>query len=112
MQQQQMPPPSSIPSEQESHFDSLPDSQSFETKCSLHVLRRREPLGASANKPDKKGGEGGAEFSAAKQQQIVRPSVEVVIPNEIGELPENISTKIRSFDLKEYWSFNSFCNIP
>ncbi|XP_040564145.1 uncharacterized protein baz isoform X2 [Lepeophtheirus salmonis] len=28
-----------------------PSSQQQQTKCSLHVLRRREPLGASANKP-------------------------------------------------------------
>lgn len=84
-------------------FDSLPDSQSFETKCSLNVLRRREPLGASANKPEKKGAsagggegevghsgsmeEGGSSQQLQQQQQILmsRPSVEVVIPNEIGK---------------------------
>ena len=79
------------------------DSLSFDARCSLNVLRRREPLGASGNKPDRTKSE---EQLAQQQQQlqqqqqqqqqeqqlagkgreeIVRPSVEVVIPNEIGE---------------------------
>ncbi len=100
-------------------FDSLPDSTAFDSKCSLNVLRRREPLGASAgnnNKQEKKGAGGGAaagpsgelaqhQWSVAPQlppdgtqqlfqqqqqqqlqQQMVRPSIEIVIPNEIGPL--------------------------
>ena len=81
---------------EQEQFDSLPDSQSFETKCSLNVLRRREPLGASANKPEKKVSEGGATMEVGsngeqehqqqqQQSMMVRPSVEIVIPNEIGK---------------------------
>ena len=71
------------------------DSLSFDARCSLNVLRRREPLGASGNKPDRTKSE---EQLAQQQQQpqpeqvvgngreeILRPSVEVIIPNEIGE---------------------------
>lgn len=80
------PPPSASDAE---NFDSLPDSQSFETKCSLNVLRRREPLGASANKPDKKelvSEEVQQASSPAKQQQQQHgQTVQIVIPNEIGE---------------------------
>jgi hypothetical protein len=77
------------------NYDSLPDSHSFDTKCSLNVQRRREPLGASANKPDKGKEEQQqqqqqtAEGDSQQQQQrqhMVRPSVEIIIPNEIGEI--------------------------
>ena len=77
------------------------DSLSFDARCSLNVLRRREPLGASGNKPDRtKSEEQLAQQHQQQQQQkqqeqeevvgngreeIMRPSVEVVIPNEIGE---------------------------
>ena len=86
------------------NYDSLPDSAAFDSKCSLNVLRRREPLGASAgnNNKQEKGAKGGAggehQWSVApapaedagraqfqQRQQMVRPSVEIVIPNEIGE---------------------------
>ena len=75
------------------------DSLSFDARCSLNVLRRREPLGASGNKPDRtKSEEQLAQQHQQQQQQqqqqqeqqngreeIMRPSVEVIIPNEIGE---------------------------
>ncbi len=92
-------------------YDSLPDAAAFDSKCSLNVLRRREPLGASAgnsnnNKQEKGGKAGGGgehqwsvapsssggedqnnmEFQQIRQHQMVRPSVEIVIPNEIGPL--------------------------
>ena len=79
----------------EENYDSLPDSHSFETKCSLHVLRRKEPLGASANKPEK--GRGALEEAtptkdvantpSMKRREVPmnRPTVEVVIANEIGK---------------------------
>ncbi|XP_059093575.1 partitioning defective 3 homolog isoform X1 [Tigriopus californicus] len=103
----------------EENYDSLPDSQTFDSKCSLHVLRRREPLGASANKPDKNkaleefpnasnhhlashpptggpdrdegslmsGGRGSHQSHTGYQKhQMARPSVEVIIANEIGPL--------------------------
>lgn len=101
----------------EENYDSLPDSQTFDSKCSLHVLRRREPLGASANKPDKNkaleefpnassnhhlassqqptgenrggslltAGRGSQSQTGYQKQQMVRPSVEVIIANEIGK---------------------------
>ena len=80
----------------EQNFDSL----SFDARCSLNVLRRREPLGASGNKPDRTKSEEQLAQQHQQQQQkqqeqeevvgngreeIMRPSVEVVIPNEIGE---------------------------
>ena len=72
------------------------DSLSFDARCSLNVLRRREPLGASGNKPDRtKSEEQLAQQQQQQQQQqqeqqngreeIMRPSVEVIIPNEIGK---------------------------
>ncbi len=88
-------------------FDSLPDSVAAapDSKGSLNVLRRREPLGASAgnnNKQEKRAGGGGSEQqqqqhqlslaptnevggAALQRQQMVRPSVEIIIPNEIGK---------------------------
>eukprot|EP00095_Tigriopus_kingsejongensis_P000410 snap_masked-scaffold19_size710362-processed-gene-5.6 protein:Tk00410 transcript:snap_masked-scaffold19_size710362-processed-gene-5.6-mRNA-1 annotation:"partitioning defective 3 homolog isoform x4" len=88
----------------EENYDSLPDNQAFDSKCSLHVLRRREPLGASANKPDKtktleefsnvngnpsNGKQGSLEShrpQLGQKQPMVRPSVEVILVNEIGPL--------------------------
>ena len=75
------------------------DSLSFDARCSLNVLRRREPLGASGNKPDRTKSEEQLAQQQQHQQQpeqvvangredILRPSVEVVIPNEIGEWSE------------------------
>lgn len=65
------------PSMSSENYDSLPDSHTFDTKCSLNVLRRHEPLGASAKNNTK------VENSNRK---LVRPSIDIVIPNEIGPL--------------------------
>lgn len=67
----------------EHHHQHSPDSQSFEDSGSLNVLRRREPLGASGNKPER---------PKSPCNNYTRPIVEdevtceIVIPNEIGPL--------------------------
>ncbi len=62
------------------------DSLNFDSKCSLNVMRRREPLGASGNKPEKP--------RSPCFRETVHPepiisgvgNEEVVIPNENGPL--------------------------
>lgn len=72
-----------------SNLDSLPDSQSFETKCSLNVSRRKEPLGASTNRPERSRSPAAASSSTEKNKITSSEpagSFEIVIKNEIGPL--------------------------
>jgi hypothetical protein len=90
---------------QHQQLDSLPDSYSFETKCSLNVLRRREPLGASAGNSKAASADKTVRIvvesehseSIEQRNQVMRPCIEIVIPNEIGEQMECIN--LGSFQL-------------
>ena len=65
------------------------DIHGFSSKCSLNVLRRREPLGASANKPEKEAKELVPILKNSKSAGSLvgsEPSFEIVIQNEIGPL--------------------------
>lgn len=68
-------------------FDSLQDCTSSDQRTSLHVLRRKEPLGASANEKGSSNGETSKQSSSANLPGSAATSaVTIVIPNEIGPL--------------------------
>ena len=61
------------------------DSLNFDTKSSLNVMRRREPLGASGNKPEKPRSPCFREVGPVETVPVV-VTEEIVIPNESGPL--------------------------
>jgi len=63
------------------------DSLTFDTKSSLNVMRRREPLGASGNKPEKPRSPCFREVGPVEPVPVV-VTEEIVIPNENGPLGE------------------------
>jgi len=62
------------------------DSLNFDTKCSLNVMRRREPLGASGNKPEKPRSPCFREPVPTVAELVNAGTEEVIIPNENGPL--------------------------
>jgi len=61
------------------------DSLNFDSKSSLNVMRRREPLGASGNKPEKPRSPCFREVVPAESLPVVATE-EIFIPNENGPL--------------------------
>ncbi len=62
---------------------SSPDSQGYEDSGSLSVMRRREPLGASGNKPESRPK---SPMVAKNIEDASSSYFDIVIPNEIGPL--------------------------